>query len=344
MAESKDKDTFEFVDMGELRGHNDWVTCITSGHSLKENEDSNLLISGSRDKTLMIWKLHGENKNGLYGEPLKSFTGHNHFVTDLALSNDNSMVISSSWDKTLRLWDIKTGKTIRRFVGHTKEVLSVALSQDNRQIISAGSDLGIKLWNTLGENKFTTDNNNHTDWVSCIRYSPSTKTASAKGDVGKPFFASVGWDGRLKIWNTNFQIRYTFKAHLGNINALAISPNFKYVATGGKDKMLNIWELKDLNAVSRAIDAGSTINQISFNYKQQWVAVATETSVKVWDLQSKDSSPIAELASDRKEKEGKKGKLPQCISLTWNALGDKIFAGFSDGVIRVWQSKKVAKI
>jgi len=48
--------------------------------------------------------------------------------------------------------------------------------------------------------KYESDNANHTDWVSCIRYSPNIK--SAKGE-STPFFASVGWDGRLKIWNTN---------------------------------------------------------------------------------------------------------------------------------------------
>lgn len=336
MAESlESKETFVFQDMGELRGHRDWVTSIVAGHSFKENEDSPVLVSGSRDKTLMIWKLYGENRDGLYGEPYRCLTGHNHFVSDLALSNDNNMVLSSSWDKTLRLWDLKTGKTSRRFVGHTKEVYAVALSQDNRQIISAGADLGIKLWNTVGENKYTTEANNHTDWVSCIRYSPLTK--STKVD-SKPYFASVGWDGRLKIWNTNFQIRFSFKAHQGNINALSISPNFKYVATGGKDKTLNIWDVQDLSGPSRVCDAGSTINQIAFNNKQQWVAAATETDVKVWDLMNKETTPFAELMKN----DGKKGKLPQCISLTWNSIGNKLFAGFSDGVIRVWHSEQSA--
>lgn len=294
MVESKE--SFTFLEMGELIGHRDWVTCLVAGHSLKENEDSPVLISGSRDKTLMIWKLYGENKDGLYGEPYKCLTGHNHFVSDLAISNENNMVISASWDKTLRLWDLRTGKTIRRFVGHTKEVYSVALSQDNRQIISAGADLGIKLWNTVGDNKFTTETHNHTDWVSCVRYSPIVKSSKVES---KPYFASVGWDGRLKIWNTNFMIRNSFKAHSGTVNALAISPNFKYIATGGKNKTVHIWDVNDLSNPSRTLDAKGTVNQIAFNSKQQWIAAATENDIKVWDLAASSSeaenSPMAEL-------------------------------------------------
>jgi guanine nucleotide-binding protein subunit beta-2-like 1 protein len=338
MEADKEKVTYDFIEMGVLKGHNDRVTCMVAGHSLKEGEDTPLLISGSRDKTLIIWKLYGENKDGYYGYPYKSLTGHNHFVSDLALANENNMVISSSWDKTLRLWDLKTGKTVRRFVGHTKEVFTVALSQDNRQIISAGADQGIKLWNTLGDCKFTTESHNHNDWVSCIRYSPLQKTQT-KVD-SKPYFASVGWDGRLKIWNTNFQIRYSFKAHKSNINALSISPNFKYVATGGKDKTLNVWEVMDLRAPSRDFDAEGTINQITFNQKCQWVAAATEHDIKVWDLMSADSKPIAELLHAPAQKEGKKVKMPECTSLTWNSLGKKLFAGFADGTIRVWHAEQ----
>lgn len=112
--------------------------------------------------------------------------------------------LSSSWDKTLRLWDLKTGKTSRKFVGHTKEVFSVTFSTDNRQIISAGADKSFRLWNTLADCKYINENNNHTEWVSTVRYSPVPKS---------PYFVTAGWDGRLKIWNQSFSIRYTFKAH-----------------------------------------------------------------------------------------------------------------------------------
>jgi len=126
------------------------------------------------------------------------------------LSSDSVYAISSSWDKTLRLWDLRYAKCLRQMPGHNSEVMTVAFSPDNRQILSGGCDNDIKLWNTLGDCKFTTDKENHTDWVSCIRFSPSSKN---------PYFASVGWDGRLKVWNlSTFGIKCSFKAHEGNVN------------------------------------------------------------------------------------------------------------------------------
>jgi len=166
--------------------------------------------------------------------------------------------LSSSWDRTLRLWDLRTGKTSRKFVGHTKEVLSCTFSFDNRQIISAGADKTFKLWNTLADCKYTNDTSNHTEWVSCVRYSPVPKN---------PYFATAGWDGKLKIWNQSFSIRYTFKAHQDNINSLAIAPLGTYIATGGKENTVKVWDLTDLSEEFRELKAGSSVNKVAFNPK-----------------------------------------------------------------------------
>jgi guanine nucleotide-binding protein subunit beta-2-like 1 protein len=50
---------------------------------------------------------------------------------------------------------------------------SVSFSADNRQIVSASRDRTIKLWNTLGECKFNIVDDGHSEWVSCVRFSPN---------------------------------------------------------------------------------------------------------------------------------------------------------------------------
>ena len=66
----------------------------------------------------------------------------------------------------------------------------MAFSADNRQIISGSRDKTVKLWNTLADCKYTIQDDGHSDWVSCVRFSPSTTN---------PLIVSAGWDKMVKV-------------------------------------------------------------------------------------------------------------------------------------------------
>merc|ERR1711990_854585 len=150
---------------GTLKGHNGWITQIATTPVFPD-----MLLSASRDKTIIMWQLTRDESQ--YGIPKRRLNGHSHFVSDVVISSDGQFCLSGSWDGTLRLWDLASGNTTRRFIGHTKDVLSVAFSADNRQIVSAARDRTIKLWNTLGICNYTIQEQGHTEWVSCVRFSP----------------------------------------------------------------------------------------------------------------------------------------------------------------------------
>merc|ERR1712000_551303 len=182
---------------GTLEGHNGWVTSLATSM-----ENPNMLLSGSRDKTLIIWNLPRDETQ--YGYPKRSLKGHSHIVSDCVISSDGAYALSASWDKTLRLWELASGTTTRRFVGHNNDVLSVSFSADNRQIVSGSRDRSIKLWNTLGDCKYTISDKGHTEWVSCVRFSPNPQN---------PVIVSGGKDGTTMLWDLNES------KHLYSLNA-----------------------------------------------------------------------------------------------------------------------------
>jgi guanine nucleotide-binding protein subunit beta-2-like 1 protein len=284
----------------------------------------NLIVSASRDKTLIAWEITREDEN--YGFPKKSLHGHNHFVSDVVLSSDGHFALSGSWDSTLRLWDLNAGVTTRRFVGHTKDVLSVAFSSDNRQIVSGSRDRTIKLWNTLGVCKYTIMDDCHSDWVSCVRFSPNTTN---------PIIVSCGWDKLVKVWNlTNCKLRNNHVAHNGYLNTVTVSPDGSLCASGGRDGKAMLWDLNEVRHLY-TLDAGDTVNSLVFSPNRYWLCAAAGSCIKIWDLEQK--LVVDELKVEDHTPDGSNGKNPQCTCLAWSSDGQTLFAGYTDNLIRVWQ-------
>lgn len=305
----------------ELRGHDNWVTQITTNVQYPD-----MLLSSSRDKTLIMWKINREEREGqAYGYPQKSLHGHGHFVSDVVLSSDGLYALSGSWDHTLRLWDLTAGKTSRRFVGHTKDVLSVAFSADNRQIVSGSRDRSIKLWNTLAQCKYTISEDCHQDWVSCVRFSPSSQN---------PLIVSAGWDKLVKVWNlTNCKLKTNHYGHSGFLNTVTVSPDGSLCASGGKDGQAMLWDLNEGKHLY-TLDAGEPINSLVFSPNRYWLCAAAGPTVKIWDLEGKtvvDTLKLENITANTKAAPA------QCLSLAWSADGQTLFSGYSDNKIRVWQ-------
>lgn len=312
---------------GILKGHNGWVTAIATNA-----EAPDTIVSGSRDKTLIIWNLTKDSESGLAGVAQKSLNGHAHFIQDLVLSSDGQFALTSSWDNTLRLWDLNAGVTTRTFNGHKKDVLSVAFSSDNRHIVSGSRDRTIKLWNTLGDCKHTIegDNNSHSDWVTCVRFSPAPNNLIVSGSVDKS----------VKVWNLkDCQLKFNLVGHEGYINTVTVSPDGSLCASGGKDGNAMLWELNEGKHLS-TLPANNVINALAFSPNRYWLVAGTNTGIKIWDLEKK--TQVTELLSTfpgffPPNRVG--SAIPACVSLAWSADGTTLFAGYTDNLIRVWEVK-----
>jgi len=301
---------------GPLIGHRNWVTCVATTY-----EQSTVVVSSSRDKKVFVWELTPEAE-GSIGYARRSLNGHSEPVSEIVLSSDGQFGLSSSWDKTMRLWDLNTGSTVRTFQGHSKDVNSVAFSGDNRQIVSGSRDKTIKLWNTLAECKYTIQDDMHTDWVSKVAFSPSAKM---------PLIVSAGWDKLVKVWNlSTCKLRTNLVGHTGVVYTVAISPDGSLCASGGKDMYAMLWDVNDGKHLY-SLDAGGCVNALCFSPRNYWLCAATDITIKIWDLENKNV--LDELHSTQPPKSG----IPWCVSLTWSADGNMLFAGSTDGNIYVYE-------
>jgi len=289
-----------------------------------------VVVSGSRDKTIISWQIEREAANESAGVPKRSLQGHAHFIQEVVLSSDGTFALTCSWDRTLRLWDLSTGETTKTFVGHKGDILSVAFSADNRQIVSGSRDKTLKLWNTLGECKHTIeDAGSHTEWVSCVRFSPN---------VANPLVVSSGWDKVIKVWNLrDFKLKENLTGHTGYINSVTISPDGSLCASGGKDAIAILWDLIEGKHLE-SLPAGGVINTMQFSPNRYWLCAGTDNGIRIWGLEDKQVKfDLTDIPANSIPTSFGKLRKPACISLAWSTNGSTLYAGYTDGVIRVWE-------
>jgi guanine nucleotide-binding protein subunit beta-2-like 1 protein len=336
MSKEDEKDKFSLEKVGVLEGHGGAVTSLVCG---EDEKGAPLLISGSRDKSIIKWQLHFDDpkevvikldeaeveegqpteiKKYIVGKPLKSLHGHNHFVSSLALNSDSTKLVSGSWDKTIRLWDIPSSKSEKIFKGHTKDVLCIAFSHDERLIFSGGMDNTLKYWNTKGELRF--DNNQFRGWVSCI----------LNISKGKSNYIAVGsWDGSVKILNSEYNIQREIPGGEYAVTSLSADDQGEYLFVAYKNgtvKVMNIEEQSNENEVKQVIETGIDINAILFESKFfQIYALGTSKGLQIRRIKAKKP--------DFEDNEN-----GACLSLTYDKSKEYLFAGFADGTIKVYKT------
>src|SRR5699024_10233850 len=114
-----------------------------------------LIITGSRDSNLRMWKLpkpgdpeyhqsgpHVDDAECPYF--IRVLTGHQNSVRAIAAHGDT--LVSGSYDSTVRVWKISTGESLHRLQGHSSKVYSVVLDSKRNRCISGYMDNLVKVW------------------------------------------------------------------------------------------------------------------------------------------------------------------------------------------------------
>src|SRR5919199_1440832 len=179
----------------------------------------------SADSTLKVWNLK-------WGSEMHPLIGHEHGVTDVAITPDGNKAISASRDRTLKVWDMGQGKELYTLTGHNGWVTKVVLTPDGKQAISASLDKTLKVWDIeQGKELYTLAG--HNNWVTDVAVSPDGKQA-----------VSASADQTLKVWDLGQgKLLNTLKGHQGWVTSVAIAPDGKQAVSASSDQTLKVWDL-----------------------------------------------------------------------------------------------------
>ena len=262
--------------MQVFQGHTSTVRClqILSPTKIGETPDGKaimmpkqpLIITGSRDSNLRVWKLPQLDDPQYFqaGPPQEDFhcpyfvrvlTGHQHSVR--AISAHADTLVSGSYDCTVRVWKISTGEMVHRLQGHTQKVYSVVLDHGRNRCISGSMDYLVKIWSLdTGSILYTLDG--HSSLVGLL-------------DLNSERLVSAAADSTLRIWDPeNGQCKATLSAHTG---AITCFQHDSQKVVSGSDRTLKMWNVKTGECVKDLLTDLSGVWQVKFNERRCVAAV-----------------------------------------------------------------------
>lgn len=188
-----DDGTYSYI---ELKGHSAAVWAIAA---LLGGEG--LLVTGSADKSIIVWSSKGER--------MATLEGHTDCVRGLAPLPERTL-LSCANDATIRYWDA-TGQCKKIYDGHNHYIYSISVHLNFGVFATAGEGGQIRLWKIDS----SSDETNYTDEINLPAQSAWAVAFLSNGDL-----VTGSSDGAVRIFSRDPQrqasedAQYVFNAQV----------------------------------------------------------------------------------------------------------------------------------
>lgn len=203
-------------------------------------------------------------------------------ITTLCIDKESKALLTGSFDGNIRVWNIVDGNCIivHPYKGWIK---SIDFSGDNDYILSMSSEMTLNCWN--GPNK--TGNM----WMDVDSLTNPKEYELSKCDTLSP-------DGKysMRIANDKIYIRElrndrvvaVCDGHRGKVNCASFSPNSKLLVSGGVDKTVRVWDIKNGKELYPTIKGHErSIVDVRFNDDQtEILSVSMDRTRRSWPIKN----------------------------------------------------------
>ncbi|MFO0936983.1 MAG: protein kinase [Gemmataceae bacterium] len=197
--------------------------------------DSKRLASVGEDRFVRVW-------NPETGELLATCRGHTSKVLSVVFSPDNRRMATTSSDGTVRQWNSETGEPVEPpYNEHTGEVIAVDYSPDGKWIASAGSDRTVRVWHAVGRQDFAVLHG-HRGAVGSVKFATNGRRLVSLSHKAPMLTGAMG-DGTIRVWDVDPNMTLpVLGGHTSYVYPVAYNPEGHWIASGGWDNTVRLWD------------------------------------------------------------------------------------------------------
>lgn len=184
--------------------------------SVAVSPNSQLVATGSYDKTMRIWKPNSPN-----GELVAVTPEQENVVSRVVFTADDKRIVTADWDGNVAMWDL-AGKQISKWEKvHQTQIRGLGITKDGSQIVTADKSGYVKILDNLG--KLQREFFSYQSGINELVISPD-------GEL----IATGGMDGTVRLWDFEGRQVAEFRNPKGIIWGIAFSPDSQRIALAGE--------------------------------------------------------------------------------------------------------------
>ena len=257
----------------------------------------------------------------------QAYTVGNTRLTAVASGPDATLLATGSADGRINVLDAATGASISTWSAHNGEVRGLLFLPDGVHLASAGADRIIRLWDLRGQ--LIRELRGHTNEV----------TALIAGRDPATLF-SAGADGTIRRWDWQTgREQATIEAN-GPLLALALSPDGRRLAAGGRGPTAGIWDISAGAPMPAkallVLPQDATVRALTFSPDGSRLMIGNEAGLlRSWKIPADlDAGTMASTMGEATAWKTHRGYW--VVGLAFNRDGKQIFTASSDGTLHAW--------
>lgn len=286
---------------GQIEEHKSWVYSV-------DNNKQDIVVSASENE-LLLW-----NKR----KCIDRLIGHSDAIKTVAFSHSGQQIASGSIDKSIKVWSMSNKKIIKTLNGHSEGVNKVEFSNSDDYLISAGYDDKMFIWDWKNNKTVKELNIKHTNFtinnqdilayidsscyltlfdlksMSAIKvvgqfcgspvFSPQNNVI-AVNDINKSSFTFIDLNSSKVISTLNIKKENS----VCEVSTFKFTPDGQYIVAGIWGGDIEIWDWQKKQQL-RTLQGHilSSVNDLSFNSRNQLISVSGDRSLKIWNWNTGD--------------------------------------------------------
>ncbi|PVU86909.1 hypothetical protein BB559_006336 [Furculomyces boomerangus] len=173
-----------------------------------------------------------------YGSGEIEFTikGDTDIITSFAVSPNTKFLVSASRSLMISIVDLETKSTIKKFKGHQAPIISMEFDESSTLFATGAADGSLMVWDA--QRGYCTHNlRGNRGVVTALKFFSEAN--------GTTKLASGAEDGSVRLYNLNTnQCEAVLNGHVSVIREISFSGDNKYIISGGRDSVINLWDTK----------------------------------------------------------------------------------------------------